>query len=289
MRRMIVWATLVILGPILSAAARAQNSAALGPELTSWVVYYAEDVAPEVLGRFELVVLDPDRHPSLLPRGVDRPVYLSYLSLGEAEPHRAYFESVKDAPWLVGQNPNWRAWMVDLRAPEWRRLILRELIPAILAQGFDGLFLDTLDTAVHLEEQVDPERFAGMKDSLVDLINEIGQAFPEAYLCLNRGLPLWPRLASLAEAVVVEDFSTSYDFETETYLLQPEEVVQEHLHRIASLKAAAPNIAVLTLDYVAPNDYRAARRAIERARQAGLTPYVSDIDLDEVYLYTLRR
>ncbi len=288
MKLVSTWLGAVVFCLAASATLSPGQAAGLSGELRTWAVYYGRMVGPAVLTRFDLVVLDPDGHPPLVRAAPRRPLYLGYVSLGEAEPQRPYFDSIKAAAWLIRKNENWGSWVVDVRSPQWRSLLLGRIIPAVLAQGFDGLFMDTLDSPLE-EQRRDPERFAGMAEAMVDLIRAVRSAFPQAIICLNRGSELWPKAAPYIDAVLMEDFSTFYDFERSAYLLQDERVVEAHLRKAAELRRLAPRVRVLTLDYVAPGDWAAAKKAIDRARRAGLTPYVSDIDLDEVYLYTLDR
>jgi hypothetical protein len=63
--------------------------------IKNWLVYYSDQADPKVIARFDLVALDPDAHPPLLRRSPKTPLYLGYISLGEAEPHRSFYHLVK--------------------------------------------------------------------------------------------------------------------------------------------------------------------------------------------------
>ena len=43
--------------------------------------------------------------------------------------------------------------IVDVRSDVWRNLLLNDIIPSILKNGYQGIFLDTLDSAEALERQ----------------------------------------------------------------------------------------------------------------------------------------
>ncbi len=81
---------------------------------------------------------------------------VSYLSIGEAETYRAYWQAAWDAngdgrpdaaapAWLADSNPDWpdnykvRYWM-----PAWQRLVLTR-VDALIDAGFDGAYLDIVD------------------------------------------------------------------------------------------------------------------------------------------------
>lgn len=73
---------------------------------------------------------------------------VAYLSLGQAESYRGYWQSNWQAgqpDWLGKADPAWpdNFW-VHYWQPAWQELIYRSL-DAILAAGFDGVYLDRID------------------------------------------------------------------------------------------------------------------------------------------------
>jgi cysteinyl-tRNA synthetase len=100
---------------------------------------------------------------------------LSYLSIGEAEEYRYYFEpawvsgrarrSDDSTPcWLGRRNPDWEGnYKVQYWSEQWQRIVLGYL-DRIIDDGFDGVYLDIIDAfeywsdpgngeGVHLAEQ----------------------------------------------------------------------------------------------------------------------------------------
>lgn len=73
---------------------------------------------------------------------------LAYLSIGEAEDYRPYWQKAwKSRPptWLRAENPEWKGnFKVAYWEDAWQRIILAEA-DRILATGFDGLYLDIVD------------------------------------------------------------------------------------------------------------------------------------------------
>jgi len=81
---------------------------------------------------------------------------LAYLSIGEAETYRPYWQAgwgangdgTPDATapsWLLWENPFWEAnYVVRYRDPGWQNLIFASL-DKIFAAGFDGVYLDIVD------------------------------------------------------------------------------------------------------------------------------------------------
>src|SRR5262245_52962660 len=117
-----------------------------------WAAYYSADAPQGGFSGFQLLVLDSDAHPPLssLPAGCTA---LGYLSIGEIENSRSHFQPAKAKGILAGENENWKgSFFVDVRNPWWGHEV-RTLVRQILRQGFDGVFLDTVDDAEYLESK----------------------------------------------------------------------------------------------------------------------------------------
>ncbi|WP_166442779.1 MJ1477/TM1410 family putative glycoside hydrolase [Phragmitibacter flavus] len=81
---------------------------------------------------------------------------VAYLSIGEAEDYRPYWQKHWDADkdgrpdptapsFLNIENPDWKGnYRVRYWQPEWQKIIL-PIIDRIVAQGFDGIYLDIVD------------------------------------------------------------------------------------------------------------------------------------------------
>jgi endo-alpha-1,4-polygalactosaminidase (GH114 family) len=118
------------------------------PATASWAAYYSDRETPEALQPYGLLVLDARYHPPLAPLHAAGKTLYGYVSLGEIELHHPLYPRVRAEGLLLGENPNWKgSYFVDLRDRRWHNHVLQELVPPVLDQGFDGLFLDTLDDA----------------------------------------------------------------------------------------------------------------------------------------------
>jgi hypothetical protein len=53
--------------------------------------------------------------------------------------------------------------------------------------------------------------------------------------------------------------------------------------------AANPSLRLLSIDYAAADQLELALEAIRFARKKGFIPYVSTVELDQIFLYTLNR
>ncbi|MBI3272322.1 MAG: endo alpha-1,4 polygalactosaminidase [Planctomycetes bacterium] len=143
----------------------------------------------------DLVVLDHSRDGSedaayssqeialVRGSGASAKVALCYLSIGEAEDYRAYWKrdwrpetdtAAGSPPFLGPVNPDWPGnYKVRYWLPEWKAVLRggpSACLDRILAQGFDGVYLDIIDA-------YDFWRDRGVKDAedqMVDLVKELG-------------------------------------------------------------------------------------------------------------------
>ena len=88
-----------------------------------------------------------------------RRLVIAYLSVGEAESYRYYWQKTwkRDKPaWLLGENPEWdENYAVCFWDPGWQQLICGApdaYLDRILAQGFDGIYLDKCDVTDDLRK-----------------------------------------------------------------------------------------------------------------------------------------
>lgn len=253
-----------------------------------WAIFYGMDVDPAELEPFELIVLDPNftRPISSLKRpGV---TLLGYLSMGEFNRTKPQFSRLQSTAALIGQNPHWPdSYTVDTRHEAWRSLVLNELVPDLVDQGFDGLFLDTLDSPPHLE-QTNPELYRGMSEAAVSLVCAIRDKYPRMPLMINRGYALLPQLIDTVDAVVAESMITSYDPETKAYVRVVDDTVARHLALLRPAREAQPELPVFSLDYWEPADIGTLRSLYARERELGHSPYVATVLLDQVVAEPLR-
>jgi hypothetical protein len=141
---------------------------------------------------------------------------------------------------------------------------------SLLDYGFDGVFLDTVDTAI----DVAPETMPGM----IELIEGLRTAYPNALLVQNRGFRVAEQVAADIDAVMFEDLSTSYDFDAAEYARVDN---SNEAEQMVALRERT-GLPILALDYADPADHQTAARAAKIAQDYGFIPAVSVIDLDDI-------
>src|SRR5262249_34349036 len=87
---------------------------------------------------------------------------LAYLSIGEAERYRPYWQAdwydpLKRPPWLSQENRRWVGnYLVQYWDPAWQDLIYgspASYVDRVVAQGFDGVYLDRADAFFQWRKQ----------------------------------------------------------------------------------------------------------------------------------------
>jgi cysteinyl-tRNA synthetase len=147
--------------------------------ITSWG-YQLQDIKPGMIARtsYDLVVIDHagDDGPfskaqvDQMKRKPDgsRRLVISYVSIGEAETYRPYWNKAwkKQPPaWLGKENREWRGnYGVRFWEDEWQGIIF-DYADKIVAAGFDGIYLDKVD---EFEDM-------GHKDDMVEFVRRIAE------------------------------------------------------------------------------------------------------------------
>jgi cysteinyl-tRNA synthetase len=129
------------------------------------------DVARAAGSPFDLLVVDYTRDGSeetrLKPAEIERlkrkpdgsrRLLLAYVSIGEAESYRPYWQTSwqRDKPdWLLRESRDWpENYSVCFWAPGWQRLMCGDAdayLDRVQAQGFDGVYLDKCDVFEDLQ------------------------------------------------------------------------------------------------------------------------------------------
>jgi uncharacterized protein (TIGR01370 family) len=242
--------------------------------VASWACYYGGEAPAGALQGPDLLVLEPDHgwQPDQLRRPGQK--ILAYLSLGEVNRTRPYVQKLAGA--LLPPNPDWPdARRVDPGAPAWKALVLDELAPGLLARGYDGFFLDTLDAAEDLEAK---HVLPNAKAAMTDLVLALHAKAPKALIIANRGLALLPRMAPALSAIAVESIFTAYEFTPGKYAWREPASAKAFAAELQGIKQRY-GLPILGLEYADEPAMRA--KAAAMLAEAGFVPSVARIGLDE--------
>ena len=217
---------------------------------------------------------------------------VAYLSIGEAEDYRSYWQSdwvsngkrTAAAPvWLGIENPEWKGnYQVKYWSADWQKLMLAAIDDAI-SRGFDGVYLDIVDgfqtyeqgADEYLDDRMNPETKQTYRRDMVDWVKAIAARAraknPEALVVPQNGSQL------VADKDFVEVISAQgiEDLFTNGKKLQPASHTDEilgHLKTFASAKKP-----VLLIEY--PKTHQGEALSKELAKKNGLVWLVTDRQL----------
>ena len=187
-------------------------------DVKTYVTYYQQDAARIAeMSQLDLSIVQPvlsrDQVRSLQSHGK----VVVYLSIGEIGLSNTYWYNGKrvlgqviydDHPdWFLAQNGPFDSYFADTRIADWQNFIVQQA-GILLQQGYDGLFLDTVDTV-----DVYPDTIPGM----VDLIHLLRTTYPDIALVQNRGMNVIPQTGADIDALMFEVFNTYYNYTDNDY------------------------------------------------------------------------
>lgn len=230
-----------------------------------FLIYYGNSIPEHQLYKYEHLVIDPDQYQKVweFPNHT-----YAYLSMGEVEKFRSYYQLLLKKGILNDINPIWPdARYVSLKDDTWKNFLLNTAIPNILQKGYKGIFLDTLDSLI---ESGQP------KAASLDLINSIKKRFPGLKLMANRGLPLLKDLN--VDSVLLESTISHYDFDTKKH-----SIAEDYTANIPQ------RIKIFSLDYWSRDDKKGIRSLYQKAEAKSYIPLISTVDLQQepLLLYDL--
>ena len=192
-----------------------------------------------------------------------RRIVLAYLSVGEAEEYRFYWRNEARggrARFVDRRNPDWPGdWLVRYWDPDWQAVLYGgpgSYLSRIMAAGFDGVYLDTVDSAEVFEERGDGEAAARMADLVVALADAARARVPGFLVVAQNPFKIlgFPRAVAAMSGAVGEAVA----FKGESVRAKPE--LEGVLRPLRDLHAAGKT--VMMLEYV--------RSTVARGRFAGI-------------------
>jgi cysteinyl-tRNA synthetase len=211
---------------------------------------------------------------------------IAYLSVGEAEDYRAYWQRTwKTNPpaFLLGENPEWKGnYRVKYWQATWQQIILAD-VDKIMAAGFDGVYLDIVDGFETFEQdgkntvddRLNPETKQSYRRDMVDWVKAVTararKTNPAALLIPQNGTQLLaqPDFPGAVDGVGVEDLFTNGD------KLQKAADTKYTLDFLSRL--AAEHKPVLDVEYPKRKELQAQVR--EQAAAHGFVWIVTDREL----------
>ncbi|WP_460118308.1 bifunctional glycoside hydrolase 114/ polysaccharide deacetylase family protein [Pseudomonas sp. S2_C03] len=248
------------------------------PQPASVVFWYADQPPLSELAQFDWSVVEPGHMTAsdvkTLRKLGSHP--FAYVSIGEFDGSKTEIDKagLRKAISPV-RNDSWNSQVMDLTSPAWREHLLGRA-KTLQAEGYDGLFLDTLDSFQLLPEASrEAQRVA-----LASLLREMHKRQPGLKLFFNRGFEVLPELDGVASAVAFESMYAGWDAAAKRYRPVPEADRQWLLGELQPLRAKG--IPLVAIDYLPPERRDEARKLAKRLRDEGFIPFISTPELDSI-------
>ncbi len=243
----------------------------------STAFYYAAQPPIDELSQFDRLVLEPDNIQlaelrALAARGA---VSFAYLSVGEVGPTRGYASEL-DPRWILGSNPAWNSAVLDLANPDLREFLL-DRAGQLQADGFGGLFLDTMDS-FNLIADTEAER-QRQQAGLVSLVKGFAERYPDLRIITNRGFEVLDDIAPWIEAVAAESLYAGWNNAEQAHVEVPAGDREWLLGKLNHARDAL-QLDVIAIDYVPAARRDEARRVAARIAAHGFIPWVANPELD---------
>jgi len=263
---------------LLPAPLLAENSQTSAPPRNVGF-YYGNEAPIGSLYAYDWLVLQADQTSNarldLLNQGQTRPIV--YLSAGEmARSHQAAKSLQSD--WVLGENKAWKSEVLDIRRADVRNFMMEQLIAPEMARGFQGVFLDTLDSHLLTPEGKENQQAFAQSQGL--LIADIRERFPQSRIIINRGFHLPEPAHKLVDALAFESWRHGYEAGGRRYHSVPDESREWLSGQLAHWREVHPDTPIIAIDYATNKDDTQAQS--EALAQDGFIPYVSDHNLNRL-------
>ncbi len=270
------WLALLLFAPL----------AAWGAPGRAFYVNYSADVPTAPLLAHPLSIVHPSARLDLAAAHAAGRQVLAYVSVGEVAgdaPYRA--EALRLGLPFAGRNATWNSDIIDLSDARWAAFLVDTLAAEAARRGFDGFFLDTLDSVDLIETAASPRR-AAARAGLVATIKRLRAAFPQKRIVINRGFFAFEELRSVVDGVLVESLFESHDFTTKSARAVPAAETEQLLAALRPVTAAGREVYVL--DYAPPDDAGRALTAARKIQALGFHAFISTPELSGAMLAPLR-
>jgi peptidoglycan/xylan/chitin deacetylase (PgdA/CDA1 family) len=233
----------------------------------SFYVNYDVNVPTASLRLHPISIVHPDANVDLAAAHQAGNKVLAYISVGELANDAAYRgEAIKQGLRFRGRNEVWDSDILDLGDARWIELIVEQVAVAALNKGYDGFFLDTLDSIA----------VADRKDGIA-LLKRLREKTPTGYILANRGFDMLGDLKGVVDGVLVESVFGTFDFEKKVYESVAPADTKYLVDRLKRLEQTG--LDVFVLDYADPNAPNRAQEIARKISDEGWAPFVSTPEL----------
>jgi cysteinyl-tRNA synthetase len=272
----------------------ASPSETIGPgNVESWAYWLQNIRIKDLRGTpFDLVVIDYSRDgsnrgafsaPEIEALQKEGKTVLAYFSIGEAEEYRFYWKKAwktGDPSFIGPENPEWPGnYKVRYWDPRWWNTVLRPYLDRIIRAGFDGVYLDLIDSYYYWGEReggADAMRlYADRMISLILQITEYGRSkLGENFVvCIQNGLAVLSESSPDRADALLSALSYAA---VESLFYNTTPAVREIRMTLLELVHQA-GIPILNVEYIPPRKRKEYNALLEKA-PVPITGFAADAD-----------
>ena len=195
---------------------------------------------------------------------------VAYISLGEINVNSSYFHQFNSD--FSGKNEVWNSHYLNLKSEKTIEILMK-MIDNILANGYDGLFLDNIDNFSDFGPQ------SNQKLEVIKLIKQIKTEYFDHILIQNSGLQLINETKPYIDSVVVESVASNFTFDDNSYKLRAEYEFDEYINKLILIKKQY-HLPILLIEYA---NTIPLRNAIEkRIKPTRFDYFIGNINLQTI-------
>ncbi len=251
------------------------NLSLMAESFKSAIVYYADKKPYEILGSFDIVILEPDNtDTSNYGFRKYRDKIFAYVSMCEVGKDRKYFKKIKKN-WILSENRVWKSKILDISDKGYRDFLIKTVIKDLIDKGYRNIFFDTVDSYMALKVK-NKKRY---EDGIVSLLREIKNRYPFVKIILNRGFEVINRAHSFIDGVLFESLFFGLDFRDLSYKKVSKKDREWLLSKVKEIKSY--DLFAICVDYLPFGDKR-AKKVADEIFKLGVIPYIGDKDLKRI-------
>lgn len=246
----------------------------------STAFFYGRDLPLEALSRYERIVVEPEnitRNELAFLQKKGATVF-AYLSIGEVRMDSPWTKKL-EKDWVLGINPDWNTRVMDLSNGCWRDFLLDDLADELWQKGYQGFFLDTMDSYQRYTKT--SGGLSAQQLGIITLIRAMKQKFSGVSLLFNRGFEVLDDVANLADGVVVESLFVRWNLTVSRYQEVPVNDREWLLDKLTTVRDKY-NLSVTVIDYLPTGQRPLAIKTAKKIADLGFAPWVSSMELNSM-------
>lgn len=247
--------------------------------ITRWALVNQENLNQSLVN-YDLVVFDLQKNANIRPLTDRGKLVFNTINFASIAKSDKYFSALQNAPVplikIAGKEEHF---VVDLRSKEWTELLLQQLIPVILRQGFDGIYIDDIDQLLELEKS-NPQSYGGLAEAALKNIKTVRRHYPEMKIMMQNATNMSAKFAPYIDLLMVKALLSRYQESTPHYQPRNENEIKNIVLELEQAKKANSKLEILTLDFSDPQDKKGIKQIYEQQRKFGFIPSVSSAPND---------